>query len=103
MTPRRANLWARDGLYVDVHLTADGDLIINGQDLSGAAGAAEYEYSLTVPAAEVPRVVAGLGGQPGDDVIPLLSAHATTIVETGELTWLRSLAIEPEFWSRVDM
>ena len=37
--PRRANLWARDGLYVDAELTADGDLVINGQDLRGAAGA----------------------------------------------------------------
>lgn len=100
MNQPRVSLWGRDRLYVGARLTPEGALVIEGQDLSGAS---EYEYALTVPAAQVPQVLAGLAGRPGDDVLALLKTHAATIVETGELTWLRSLGIEPEFWSRRDM
>jgi hypothetical protein len=32
-------------------------------------------------------------------VIELLVASAEMIIRTGELSWLRSLGIEPGFWS----
>lgn len=99
----RVNLWARDRLYVNAYLNTAGDLIIDGQDLSGSVRTGEYEYSLTVPAADVPRVVAALAGEPGDDVLALLVTNATTIVQTGERTWLRSLGIDPGFWAHTEI
>jgi hypothetical protein len=100
---RRIHLWGRDSLYVDVRLLSDGTLIFEGQDLNPANpwSGAEYEYVITVEAADVPRVVAALGGVDGDDVLALLKADAERIVGIGERTWLRSLGIEPGFWSRV--
>ena len=92
--PRR-RLWSQNRLYVDAVLTSAGDLVFEGQDLNGWLGYAEYEYWVTAPAALVPRVVAALGGSPGDDVLALLFAHADEIVMRGESTWLRSLGIDP--------
>ena len=37
----------------------------------------EYEWFLTIAAADVPRVVALLGGAPGDDVLDLLERGFT--------------------------
>lgn len=61
-------LWA----YVD---TA-GDLHIDGQDLGPGTGPVssdgEYEWFRTIAAAEVPRIVALLGGEVGTDILDLL-------------------------------
>ncbi len=93
-------LWSRDGLHVDVHLRADGALQFFGHDLAPRIpGVDEYEYWVTVSPVDVPRVVAALDGQPGDDVLVLLEANAEAIVKTGEKTWVTSLGIEPEFSS----
>ncbi len=89
-------LWSRNRLSVDAVLTESGDLVFEGQDLNGWLGSEEYEYWVTAPAALVPRVVAALGGSPGDDVLELLVAHADEIVMRGESTWLRSLGIDPD-------
>jgi len=66
-------LWA----YVD----AAGALHIDGQDLGPSTAIVssdgEYEWFKTVAAADVPRVVALLGGQPGDDVLDLLERDFT--------------------------
>lgn len=91
------HLWAAGGLYVDVQRDNDGGFTILGQHLSPAG---EYEYALTVVADDVPAVVDALGGEPGSDVVAGLRLHADTIVRTGELTWLRSIGVEPDFWSR---
>jgi hypothetical protein len=80
-------------------LHPDGSLEFEGQDFSGFAGASEYEYSLKVSAADVPRVEAALGAKPGDDILALLRQNAEMIIRTGEQKWLRSLGIEPKFWS----
>ncbi|PZS28326.1 MAG: hypothetical protein DLM58_17225 [Pseudonocardiales bacterium] len=92
-------MWSSNGLYVDASVGADGSLHISGQDLRSFDD--EYEYELTVAPDDVPRVIAGLGGGPGGDVVELLVGHAEDIVNVGELTWLRSLGIEPDFWSRL--
>jgi hypothetical protein len=92
--PRR-RIWSRNRLCVDAVLTDEGDLVFEGQDLNGWLGYAEYEYWVTAPAALVPRVVALLGGSPGDDVLSLLAEHADEVVMRGESTWLRSLGIDP--------
>jgi hypothetical protein len=95
MTGRR-QLWQRDRLYVVAVLEEDGDLVFEGQDLNGWLGSAEYEYWVRCPAADVPRVVAALGGAPGDDVLTLLVEHADELVMRGESTWLRSIGITPD-------
>jgi hypothetical protein len=93
---RRRRLWHRDRLYVVAVLEDDGDLVFEGQDLNGWLGSAEYEYWVRCPAADVPRVVAALGGAPGDDVLTLLVEHADELVRRGESTWLRSIGITPD-------
>jgi hypothetical protein len=100
---RRIHLWHRNSAYVDAYLLPGGELSFQGQDLNpdNIWGGAEYEYAVTVAAGDVPRVVAALGGTAGDDVLALVQANADRIISTGELTWLRGLGIEPEFWSRV--
>lgn len=99
---RRVSLWAQGRLYVDAEQRPDGTLVISGQDLNpgNPFGGGEYEYALTIRAADVPRVVAALGGGPEDDVLVLLLAHAEQIVRTGEMRWLRGIGVEPDFWSR---
>jgi len=95
-------MWARNELYVDVCLLEDGSLQFAGQDLK-TFGKDEYEYALTVAPGDISKVSAALGGEPGDDVIALLVANAERIIQTGELAWLRSIGIEPGFWSRISM
>jgi hypothetical protein len=93
-------MWSRNGLQVDASVNDDGTLVISGQDLQ-TFGDDEYEYALTVARDDVPKVAAALGGAPGDDVIALLVASAEDIINIGELTWLRSIGVEPAFWSRL--
>jgi hypothetical protein len=71
--PEPRFLWA----YVD----DTGRLHIDGQDLGPATAIVssdgEYEWFETIAAADVPRVVTLLGGQPGDDVLDLLERDFT--------------------------
>lgn len=99
---RTVSLWGRHNLYVDARLAPDGTLTLLGQDLNPAnPWGAEYEYALTVRPADLPRVVAALGGSDGDDVLALLQANAELVVGRGEQRFLREAGIEPAFWSRV--
>jgi len=63
--------------YVDEH----GRLHIDGQDLGPATAIVssdgEYEWYKTIAAEDVPRVVALLDGQPGDDVLDVLERDWT--------------------------
>jgi hypothetical protein len=97
MSERRRTLWSRDRLFVDVVLTSTGDLVFEGQDLAPPMkDIDEYEYWITVRAADVPVVVAALGGSPGDGVLDLLVAHGEEIVAQGESHWVTSLGLTPE-------
>ncbi|HWS57119.1 MAG TPA: hypothetical protein VN257_01145 [Actinotalea sp.] len=91
-------LWDRERRFVWGTVRGDGSLVIEGQDLSGGA---EYEYAITVPAAQVPTVAAALGVDV-EDVLSGLAAQGEAVYRRGELTWVRSLGITPEFWSRSD-
>lgn len=85
-------------------LHADGHLGIEGLD-SGAAmaffgeGVTEYEFAWSASAPEVPRIVELLGGQPGDDPLPLLQAwtEANDGKDPGE--FLRGGGVTIGFWS----
>ncbi len=63
----------------------------------------EYEYFLAIEQEDIFRVVAALGGAHGDDVLPLLQANGEMIYHAGEQTWLKSLGIEPKFFSYSSM
>jgi len=92
-------IWSQNNLRVEAILDHDGALTIAGHDLNGWLDRDEYEYRITVPAAEVPRVVVALGGRAHDDVLALLGAHAEQIVRSGERTWLTKHGIEHRFSS----
>ena len=93
----------RDGLLVQAHWGDSGALVITGQDLSGRPfGAREYEYGIAIGAEALPLVVDALGGDEGDDLLALLGAHGEAIVARGELTWLKEIGANPEFWSRME-
>ncbi len=67
------NLWA--------YLDEAGNLHIDGQDLGPGTGPVssdgEYEWFETIAAADVPRVVELLGGEPGEDVLDVLERDFT--------------------------
>jgi hypothetical protein len=69
----RRSLWA--------YLDDEGDLHIDGQDLGpGTAPVSsdgEYEWFQTIAAADVPRTIALLDGDAGDDVLALLAREWT--------------------------
>lgn len=75
----------------------DGRLAINGQDLGGHAVYEEYEYFIRVQPEDFPALVASLGGQPGDDVLELVTAKAQEVVQIGESTWLTAHGIPYKF------
>ncbi|MEZ5090873.1 MAG: hypothetical protein R2719_14915, partial [Micropruina sp.] len=63
------NLWAS--------LDGDGNLQLHGQDLGPVTRSVspdgEYEYVMTIAAADVPRFVELAGGTPGHNVLQLLA------------------------------
>ncbi|GAB2908186.1 ADP-ribosylglycohydrolase family protein [Rhodococcus aerolatus] len=90
--PRQVTIYDRDRLAVWARLLEDGQLQLEGQHLYDDGE--DYEYFLTVR--DVGKVVAALGGAPGDDVLTLLQAHGEDVVAHGETEWLRSRAISYE-------
>ncbi len=74
----------RDGddyRHLAAYVDAEGRLHVDGQDLGPATAIVsddgEYEWYKTIAAGDVPRVVALLDGQPGDDVLDLLARNWT--------------------------
>lgn len=91
-----------DGLRVWATLRDGGSLTIEGQDLSGLLGWAEYEYAMTIKADAVPRLVAELGGKPGDDALRLLHERRDELVRVGEKQWLDDHDVPYSFWNRIE-
>lgn len=84
MPVRKVSLRADDGLYIDAVEWSSGRISIDGQDLNPPEGFGlgdDYEYSYRVPANQVPRLVAALGGAPDSDPLRLIQDHATEILE----------------------
>jgi hypothetical protein len=71
----------RDSRHLWAYVDEAGALHIDGQDLGPGteivSSDGEYEWFQTIAPADVPRVVALLGGQPGDDVLDLLERDFT--------------------------
>jgi len=92
-------IWDLNGSTVWVDWGANGKVVFQGQILTGRE---EYEYAISVPSVDVPKLAAALGGEADEDVIALIVANGESIVRRGEKAWVESLGITPEFWSRYD-
>jgi hypothetical protein len=92
---------------IRARLGADGSLHIEGQDLGSVvedawgAGNTEYEWWWTVRPDDVPAAVAALGGDPGDDVLPLLARWSAANNGRDPGRQLRDAGIPVEFDNRV--
>jgi hypothetical protein len=87
---RQVQMHSADRLWVGAHAWSDGAVTIEGQDLGpNTPGGEEFEYYFTVEPADVPLLVAALGGTGDDDPLALLAAHGEEIVTHGEMRWLR--------------
>jgi hypothetical protein len=99
-------LWSANGLTVRARRGSDDSLVITGQDLrpgsAFGAGTSEYEYGLTVDAADIPLVLAALAADPAADVLDVLVEAGPQLVTAGESRWLASIGIEPQVWSRLE-
>lgn len=71
----------RDRRFLWAWLDGQGNLHIDGQDLgpgtSSVSGDGEYEWFSEIAAADVPRVVALLDGDPGEPILALLGREWT--------------------------
>jgi hypothetical protein len=87
--------WRGDACSVTVGYAASGALEFHGYDRRafGTAGS-EYEYVVTVGAADLPALRRALGVQSDDDVLAAVVAHVDDIMPTGESTWLTRHGIE---------
>lgn len=79
--------------------TIDGSVRLSGQDLGGFPGTDEYEYWITIHPQDFTRIRDALGAGPDSDIEDLLCAHAEMIYSLGELTWLRLIGADPEFFN----
>lgn len=93
--------------HLSARIDENGDLCIDGQDLGSGVGqfwgegSSEYEWCITVQAAEIPRVIAALGGAKGDDVLALLAARSNKDELCATTEFFKKRRIPTEFFSRV--
>lgn len=90
------------GLGVWLEVLDGGTVRIIGQDLQPPAGfGGEYEYSMTIAAADAPHLADALGTDLAG-IPEAWEAQVTGIVlGGGERRWLRDHGIPHEFWSRI--
>jgi len=101
---REVTIWSGDGLTVRASLD-EGELLIIGEDLQAARtfgdDVTEYAYGITVDAADVPRVLAGLDVAADVGVLDALVLRGEDLVRIGAAGWLESIGVQPQFWSRI--
>jgi hypothetical protein len=91
--------------YLGATLAANGDVIIEGQDLGAGVeeffgeGLREYEYVITVRGAEIPALLQALGTE--TDVLMALQKRFGNGVKTDLATLLKAQNIPYDFWSRI--
>ena len=110
MTERTVTLrnerYEHNAYHLRARLGDDGSLVIEGQDLGATAeefwGSREYEWTITVKPAALPRLVTALGGTPGeDDPLDLLAARFREDERHATRTFLEEAGVPFDFWSRV--
>jgi hypothetical protein len=89
--------------YLGASLTAEGDLVIEGQDRGAGVerifGVREYEWAWTIRAGNVPALLRALGSS--SDVLSTLSGRFSGDKAAGLKTFLDSHGIPHETWSRL--
>jgi len=102
----REERYEHNAYHLRARLGEDGSLVIEGQDLGAVAedfwGSPEYEWTITVAPAALPRLVTALGGSPGDDdPLDLLAARYRDDERCATRTFLEDAGVPFEFWNRV--
>ena len=93
------SLWAE--------LSENGDLTIEGQDLGKeveafwGAGNTEYEWTITIRAADIPKLAKLLSAAAGDDLLKVLGDRFAEDEKFASKSFLEKNGIPLEFWSRV--
>jgi hypothetical protein len=101
----RDEVSANDRRHLSVSLHDDGALRIDGHDLGDGverafgAGIREYEWITEIAAADLPRLVAALGGAPGAAILELIRTRCLVDPAFLEAS-IKQAGITPRFWSR---
>ncbi len=94
-------------------LESEGDLIVEGHDLSNGveslAGYGEYEWTLTVGAADTPKLLAALNGErdscgvvrSGRGLLDALSRRFSGSNATQLAPFLKENSVPYSFWNRI--
>ena len=97
---------ATDRRWLAARVREDGALIIEGQDLGDGVeavfgdGIREYEWVTEVSAEDVPKLIAALGGSPGDDILDVIRSTCVAEPILLERT-LPAAGITPRRWNRM--
>jgi hypothetical protein len=97
----------RDWRSLSICLMENGDVKIEGQDLGPSVadwwgeGRTEYEWTITVGAADVPAYIRCLGGGPGDDVLELVRTSYGRDPGCASKGFLDEQGVPNDLWSRV--
>lgn len=92
--------------YLSASLNANGDLVIDGQDLGPGVeaffgpGIREYEWARTVRRPHVPTLLAALGGPPGEDILVVLARRFSGDAAAGLDQAIAAAGVPVEHWSR---
>lgn len=90
--------------HLEAYLTAEGNLRIDGQDLGAGteivSSSGEYEWSTTIRAADIPRLLEALGASRDDDVLDVLAANYCDSGSHRLEEILRSGVVPIERWVR---
>jgi hypothetical protein len=103
----RSEIAGRDRHSLTIGLDENGDVRIEGQDLGPSVaewwgeGRTEYEWTITIAAADVSAYVRCLGGSPGDDVLELVRACYDRDSRCASQSFLNGHGIPNDLWSRV--
>ncbi len=99
----RAEIDGDNSRFLDAWVDDDGALQIEGQDLGPATATVssdgEYEWGRSVAPADVPRLVAELGGKPGQDILDILELSWTGLRSYDLEKLLRETTIPVTLWT----
>ena len=91
--------------YLQATLRGNGNVVIEGQDLGKGVedvfgeGLTEYEFAMTIQAADIPGLLKALEAQ--GDVLSALQHQFKSHTSTEPGTFLNTHNVPYEFWSRL--
>lgn len=101
----RATSEASGSRHLEAYINADGDLVIEGQDLGAGVkeffGVHEYEWEWTVRSHDVPRLLAALDATQEDDVLERLAIEFSGEAASDVRPFLERNGVPFEAWSRL--